>query len=86
MLLRCEHSSRTFLRIHGVVGEVLGDLDVAVVKVRLLLLLDIADGSRVEHTGVFFTEGKVGQTLECIFSVVAAVEGQAHAHSVPIFS
>jgi hypothetical protein len=56
VLLRCEHSSRTFLRIHGVVGEVLGDLDVAVVKVRLLLLLDIADGSRVEHTGVFFTE------------------------------
>lgn len=85
MLLRCEHSSRTFLRIHGVVGEVLGDLDVAVVKVRLLLL-DIADGSWVEHTGVFFTERKVGQTLECIFSVVAAVEGQAHAHSVPIFS
>ena len=85
MLLRCEHSSRTFPRIHGVVGEVLGDLDVAVVKVRLLLL-DIADGSKVEHTGVFFTEGKVGQTLECNFFVVAAVEGQAHAHSVPIFS
>ena len=75
VLLRREHSSRTFLRIHGVVGEVLGDLDVAVVKVRLLLLLDIADGSMVEHTGVFVTEGKVGQLRSVIGSLGWIVGG-----------